>query len=303
MLCRHLFMREFLELVILTFDYQITHPDDDHIGNAAGFLDRMCDVSKPTPKRYIDNCKVVYCQIPQLFQKPSVEPRAPIANHLSGVYVNECTYDGRIDRMWETQMRKAGFVLNVECYPSTNRNWDLVKDNAQWDVHTKAKSNHESCTLSYKEAAVSKGLKFAVVVKIVICLPHGDLVATYRVKTEKSKLDKYESTVSRDKQALGLLLQPIRLSASQIEELTSEQTQTIEVSDWIPEGGKSKKLKTGLPKLMSNMVITDLPPPARSVRQVVDLGTKIDCLNSDSKIRTNLKVVVPQTGSPLHQNS
>ena len=291
-------MRGFLELVILTINYQITHPDDDHIGNAAGFLDRMCDVTKPTNKKHIEGCKVAYCQIPPLFQKPFVEPQAPIARHLGGVYINECTYVGKINRMWEAKMEKAGFVLNVECYPSTNRGWDLDKDNAQWDMDTKAGSNHESCTLSYKEAAVNKGLNLAIVAKIVICLPHGDLVATYKVKTERSKPDRYESTVSRDKRALGPLMQPIQLSPRQIEELSLEQTQTIEVSDWIPEGGKLKKLKTGLPKLMSDMVITNLPPPPRSVKQVVDLGTKINDLNRNPNIRAKLRVVVPQTGSP-----
>ena len=243
-------------------------------------------------KEYIKGCKVVYCQIPDLFHEPVVVPEAPIAKGLT----NECTYVGKIDKIdktWENQMEQAGFVLNVECYPSTNRGWDLDKDDAQWDEKTKAGSNQGSCTLSYKEAAARKGLNFAIVAKVVIYLPHGDLVATYKVKT---KPDRHESTVSRNKRALGPLMQPILLSASQVEKLTSIQPQTIKASDWLPDGPKAKKLKTGLPKLMSGMVITNPPRQPFSVKQVVDLGTTIKDLNKTT--RANLTVEVPQKGSP-----
>ena len=296
----------------LTLELQITHPDDDHIGNAIGFLKRMCDTNNI---KYIRGSRVVYCQIPPLYCTPTIEAQSPIEfGKIDSQDVNATTYTGKISKRWGNKMEKAGFDVMVEVFPVDPdfRDYTIAKNNVQWDDNTRNGNTSYQCTVAYNRQAAKDNFNFDLAAEITIFLPkQGDLIANVvlKSKTNKKKVTTtwYESTVSRDKSALTSLDVPVSLSDDQIKnKLRGEYNQTISKKDWVDPPSKKQKISApfSLAKVMSRMVVTETPTPevlslgiVRSVRQVLDLSDTIQALNADATLNPSLREVIPTIGS------
>ncbi|KAK4695864.1 competence protein ComEC, partial [Lecanoromycetidae sp. Uapishka_2] len=293
-------------------ELQITHPDDDHVGNAAGFLTAMCTAA------YVGNiqrCTVVYSRIPRLYRQPTIIASKAVPYKSTGPAMNECTFTATVTKEWQTLMEKSGFkvVVNLKPQDPLIQNWTLATNGAKWDSATQVDPEGPACTLYYTKTAVDNGLTPQLVAQVTIFLPEqGNLKATTKMSSEtiKTKTKKWwESTVSVDKSVQSSLNQQVRMAPAQLPKLKAQKNFVL---DWNPSSPiKRKRPSSMLPsKLMSNMVITQ--PLAGSgnaavvagehiigsVREVSELSTKITQLNK-LPIQPRLKTVTPEEVRPI----
>lgn len=300
----------------LHFDQgQITHPDDDHIGNAAAFLKAMCTTNSKT--QYVKNCNVVFSQIPSLYEKPTITATRPtFKTDIKGNTSNECVYTASVDESWRDLMEKSGFALEIGLEPKNDkiREWNSLDNNAFWDDNTQNDVSQPTCTLTYAHDAhdaSNNSLKPELEAQVRIFLPEqGNLVAT----TNEVKR-KWHATISKNRDLLSSAYTEVEMVEH---ELQSEGSFAL---GWDP-GPPTKINKFSQDaKLMLNMVMRQPLATANSngintsmksavkadthiihsVEQVLDLGTVITDLNTSkptdpkSKTRPNLKAVVPVT--------
>ena len=308
--------------ICLHFDQgQITHPDDDHIGNAAAFLIAMCDTDSTT--EYVKNCNVVFSQIPSLYEKPTITATRPtFLTGSDGNDLNWCAYTASVSQSWREVMEKSGFALDISLYPQNDTilGWDFDNFHAEWDDDTQNRVSKPTCTLYYMSTsdAVGNKLKPELEAQVRIFLPEqGNLEATLKLKKDKKKAVRkwWEVSVSKNRDLLSSVSREVPLTEYQLE----SKLQSSEVFDLEPWTSGRPLKRVRLPqiaKLMSNMVtrqplatatskainsnmksaVKAEPHIIHSVNQVLELGTVITDLNKKDT-KPNLKPVVPVASS------
>ena len=257
--------------------------------------------------KYIKRATVAFCQIPDLYCKPTIREGPIEQDNLNSQYVCSRTYTAIIDDAWQRKMKQAGFIVRVFCYPALDsvREWDLTTDYAVWDDDTQAYAGAEDhCTIYYIQKGAKQPLTFNLIASISVYLPDGDL---FSIATQKSETNKkgvttkwYQATVSRNKKALGSFFKVIPLTAAQQTNLDIKESHTIDSGDWLAAGKKLKGGGLGSSLLMGNSVVLNTkvqPPLVRSVQQVVSLGTKIQEMNKDPNINAKLRPLVRYQGT------
>ncbi len=278
----------------------------------------MCNTSSTTA--YIENCNVVYCRIPPLYQAPQITPETPISyTDKYGHDMNRCVYTASVPKVWRESMEKAGFALEINLYPQNDTilEWNLDDDEAEWDDDTQNGISGPICTLYYSSEAVDNDLKPELEAQVMIFLPEqGNLEAT--LKKQVKKVGKvvvrkwWEATVSKNTDVLSSAYTKVPMTQTQVEDKL-QSTKEFEL-EWTSSPPKKKAKGTPAAKLMSNMVMRQPlatapsitlnsnlknavraePHIIRSVNQVLELRTVITNLNKSST-KPNLKPVVPVT--------
>ncbi|MCJ1390525.1 hypothetical protein MMC18_003385 [Xylographa bjoerkii] len=156
---------------------QVTHPDDDHIGNAKDFLKTMCSstiITGDSKYSYIDRirgCKVVYCKIPHRKQKPNIRTRN---NTNLGDKTCKIIYTAMIDAVWEKRMKIAGLipVLTLEAYKADGSIYTDADFKFNWDTlqykWARNSNNANELAMVYSKQAVDAMTKASV--KTVVTL-------------------------------------------------------------------------------------------------------------------------------------
>ena len=269
----------------------------------------MC---KSATRSLINRCSVVFSRIPELYSVPVISASTITVGQSGSHVVNIQTFTAEIDDDWLTLMTQAGFHVHAELTPveDTCREWDLDNNHAQWDDDTQQQYGTDSCTLEYTEdAVIPTPLQFELIAEITIILPtEGDLMSKVKKTVENGKVY-YKAAITRYEGLLSALDQPVSFEDGQIGNFQTEEQFTL--GPW-NSGSASKKKRTGS-KLMSTMVLNSNLPVAikknpvvrvseipqqggliRSVRQVLDLGERIDELNEDATVNPQLRIVMPQ---------
>ena len=261
----------------------------------------------------IKECNVVYSQIPQLYEKPTIIADRAVAYKSKGEDMNMCTYTATVSEVWQTLMEKSGFEVVVNLYPQTDdiRDWTFDIDDAEWDDDTQNGLEGPTCTLYYTETAVDDHLTPELEAQVTIFLPEqGNLKANltpFSKKLQKKTKSWWESTVSVDKSALTSLNKRVPMTDAQLQlGLQARKVFDLKWIDLPPIKITKKSAHSTLPsKLMSNMVIRQpLAGSANaavevgehivgSVRQVSELSAKITQLNQ-SPTKPSLKSVIPE---------
>ena len=175
---------------------QITHPDNDHIGNAVGFLQKTCSTDEIDSviwpgTRYVDHikgCRVYYCKIPSLYKAPRIQITDLEVGWVTvgGIktFINIATFTASVDKDWVRAMEQAGFTVDVRLTRgNTCSLWTRATVGAEWEDQDPDRANVR--VLRYQESASLAKLTPKLLAKVNIYVTTESNMTAIKITTDK----------------------------------------------------------------------------------------------------------------------
>ncbi|KAF2660359.1 hypothetical protein K491DRAFT_711855 [Lophiostoma macrostomum CBS 122681] len=296
-------------------ELQITHPDNDHIGNASAFLKQMV-----TSKiKNIVDCTVSYCRIPDVAPEIRFDTQSQKREIWSGdkkSVINSICYEAQYtDSNWDADMRLAGFEPRIDLIPDQD-DWDKKKIKTgglgyEWQRDgTDRLKNLFGTDVSGVINPVAPPLR----AKITIFESAFGRFEVTLIKDPKT--GKTIAKLHRNRNNMANVLTEVPVNQETSEALTAKRTMSP-----LKFEGRLKKNKfndpvglarralplMALPRAVGQSVLTDTIDVSKrkdwhfdSVRQVVQLGDDISDLNQTFGFNPKLKTNVPKTGDKIN---
>lgn len=284
----------------------MTHLDDDHIGNAAAFMNAMTDVA-PIPaypaSRYIDRITkvdILYSAIPKVIEQPKAESTAAeFYQDKTRGPLNAQKFQATLDPSWTGKMQEAGIQPKIwlRAYNSSSKEWSKG-DSDDWAINQYdwARISNSELQLTYSkighgsdiEPKISASVRFSFV---------GDRYMKAYAKFPKSGKKTDVAThvkVSNVTKRLVKVGQMPELLISKEAKQGFIVNEIVKLSSRVPapKAQKNRKSSSNSKRLMFDMILMPsikpsdafsplMPRPiVRSVPQVQDLGAMIKTINA-----------------------